>query len=95
MEEETFITAVREANKILDKAITNDKKQGYILIGVECDTCGTQKTKTIASSQMSAKKNANAAFSLIRNKNGRLLIADMLKALSTALEHLNDDDTDD
>lgn len=93
--EETFLTTAKKAIKIMDDAITDDRKQGYILIAVDCDSCGTQETTTIACSQMSTNKNANAAFTLLRNKNGRILIADMLKALCTVLEHINDEDTDD
>lgn len=85
--EETFLTSAKKANKIMDEAITDDKKQGYILIAVECDSCGTQQTTTIASSQMSTFKNANAAFTLLRKKYGRMLIGDMLKALSTSISN--------
>lgn len=95
IKDQNFISTVRHASDLIDSAITDDKNQGYILIGVQIYKDHNGHANTFVSGSMSEFKNAVAFSTILGDKETRSIVSDILHGISNAIEIENDEDTDD
>lgn len=95
IKDQNFISVVRHASDLIDSAITDDKNQGYILIGVQIDKDHNGHADTFVSGRMSEFENAVAFATILSDKETRSIVPDILHGISKAIEIENDEDTDD
>lgn len=95
IKDQNFISVVRHASDLIDSAVTDNKNQGYILIGVQINKDHNANAKTFVSGNMSKFKNAVAFSTILGNKETRSIVSDILHGISKAIEIENDEDTDD
>ena len=95
IKDQNFISVVRHASDLIDSAITDDKNQGYILIGVQIDKDHNGHADTFVSGSMSKYKSAVAFLCMFDGKKQRSLVSDILHGISKAIEFENYENTDD
>lgn len=95
IKDQNFISVVRHASDLIDSAITDNKNQGYILIGVQINKDHNVNAKTFVSGNMSEFKNAVAFSTILGDKETRSIVSDIPHGIRKAIEIENDEDTDD
>lgn len=95
IKDQNFISVVRHASDLIDSAVTDNKNQGYILIGVQINKDQNGDVMTFVSGNMSELKNAVSFAAILKDKETRSIVSDILHGISKAIEIENDEDTDD
>lgn len=86
IKDQNFISVVRHASDLIDSAVTDNKNQGYILIGVQINKDQNGQVKTFVSGNMSELKNAVSFAAILKDKETRSIVSDILHGISKAIE---------
>lgn len=86
IKDQNFISVVRHASDLIDSAVTDNKNQGYILIGVQINKDQNGDVMTFVSGNMSELKNAVAFAAILKDKETRSIVSDILHGIRKAIE---------